>query len=132
MGFFSKFFGKTSEEVKVYGDISAGGLSSEEALELQEHFQSILVSDDKHGKLNAVHKMLAAGMYEECIAAYITLAEEYPDEKGDCFGQIGAAYYFLGDFEKAISFYSEAKEHGADEWMMDENIKEAQEALASN
>ncbi len=67
--------------------------------------------------------------YEQCIAAYKAVAEKYPDELGNAESQIGAAQYFLGDFNGAITSYVAARTHGADESMMDDNIWEACEAL---
>jgi predicted GNAT family acetyltransferase len=44
---------------------------------------------------------------------------------------MGAAYFFLGEYEKAITCYTQAIKHGVDEAMMQDNIDEAREAQIS-
>ena len=79
-------------------------------------------------KFNQASLLLTSGKYNECIKAYMTLAAQHPDRKGDCAGQIGAAMYFLGDYKNAVKYYKVAKKYGADAESMDYNIQEAKEA----
>jgi tetratricopeptide (TPR) repeat protein len=120
-------------DVDVYYHIDpAQGHTAEMAAALQREYLECLQMDSRAGMFNAVHQMLTAGLYRECIQAYLNLARRYPGEAGGCYGNIGAAYYFLGEFELAISYYELAREHGADEGMMNENIHEARRALEAS
>lgn len=80
-------------------------------------------------KMNAAARLMTGGAFKECVAAYEEIARQHPEAQGDCCGQIGAAYFFLGDYETAILYYEKALAHGADPSMMADNIEEAQEAL---
>jgi tetratricopeptide (TPR) repeat protein len=106
-------------------------LSDEEAASLQQQFlkEHGLAEGEVSEKVNAAARLLVAGKHREAIVAYTAIMEEHPDETGTCESQIGAAYYFLGEYETAISHYETAKENDADEEMMDDNIEEAREAI---
>jgi tetratricopeptide (TPR) repeat protein len=118
MGFLSSLFKKTTTEA----DFDA-------AKQERAKFLSTVSTDSESDAVNAASGLLLDQKYLECIAAYEALAAKYPHRKGDADSQIGAAHYFLGDFNKAIEFYVSARTHGADESMMDDNLWEACEAL---
>lgn len=104
-------------------------MSHEEAAALQKQAESALTSTEPVEKrMAAAVKLLTAKKYRECIEAYRRIGADHPDRWGDCLANMGAAYFFLGDFEKAISCYTQAMTHGVDEEMMRDNIDEAREA----
>lgn len=122
----------TGQQVAIYGDISPAGMTLQEAAELQEYWQSRLTMNDRDGLITAASKMLLGGLYAEAIEAYRGIIKKYPELTGDCLGSIGAAYYFLGNFQRAITYYERAKAEGAPADVMDDNIAEAREALEGN
>lgn len=118
MGFLGSLFKKTTTEADFEG-----------AKKEREKFLSNVTTDEQSSAVNAASGLMLDRKYVECIAAYEALAAKYPERRGDADSQIGAAQYFLGDFNKAIEFYVSARTNGADESMMDDNIWEACEAL---
>lgn len=106
-------------------------MTEEEAAAIQDEFRKEhgLSGGEVSDKINAAARLLMTGDHEGAIVAYSLVMQEHPEEQATCEGQIGASYYFLGQYEKAIEFYRAAKEHGADAEMMDDNIKEAVEAV---
>ena len=122
--------GDGQAEVYAYVNEDRGGLSHEEARELQDELSSVMESSaDVSQKINAAARLMTPGLFKECIEAYEKIAKEHPDERGTCEGQIGACYYFLKEYDKAIEHYEAGIKYGADEDMMKDNIKEAREAL---
>lgn len=105
------------------------GITFDQAKALREKFLELLQQDDRSKQFNAASEFMLNQHYQDCVDAYQKLMEKYPDSLGDCESQIGAAYYFLGEYEKAISYYVAARNHGADQSMMDDNIWEACETL---
>lgn len=87
---------------------------------------------DVDSKINAAAGLMTTGQFAECIEAYRVIAEQHPEKLGICEAQIGAAYYFLGDYQTAIRYYQQAKGHGANPDHMDDNIAEAREALGQS
>lgn len=108
------------------------GMSMADARALQDEVLAVMETDDVSAQINAAARLMTAGLYEESIQAYHTIAEQYPGELGMCYGQIGAGYFFLGAYEQAISYYESAKAHGEDPFMMDENIAEALDRIAAS
>jgi tetratricopeptide (TPR) repeat protein len=137
MGFFSKLLGRdVDEKVKVKDDsVSAfigapgKGISREEAQRLQAVFLDHLTASDDSAAINAAAKLLVGGHYQEAIAAYTRIGEKWPERRDDCESQIGAAHFFLGEYEVAIQHYEEARKLGADPSMMEDNIVEARDAI---
>lgn len=78
--------------------------------------------------VNAAAKKLVARDFDSAIAAYEDVAQRFPHRAGDAHGQIGAAYFFKGDFDRALSHYRHALSLGAPADMMQDNIREAEEA----
>ena len=85
--------------------------------------------DDENALMRSAAKLMSGGQFMEAVEAYAALAEKYPAKKGLYESQVGAGYYFLGDYAKAIDAYTSALRNGGDKNMMDDNIWEAAEAL---
>ncbi|AUP81105.1 tetratricopeptide repeat protein [Flavivirga eckloniae] len=118
MGLFDSLFGKKK-------------MTLEQANEKnQKHIsENPKPKDDEDSLLRQASSALTSGKFNDSIELYKKLAVSYPEKKGLYLSQIGVAYYFLKDYVKAIGFYSEAKDNGADSRMMDDNIWEACEAI---
>ncbi len=86
-------------------------------------------ADNEDALMRQASSAMTSGKFEKSVELYQKLANDYPDKKGLYLGQVGAAYFFLNDFNKAIEYYLSAKENGADTDMMDDNIWEASEAI---
>ena len=98
----------------------------DEAKALQDYVLSdTAASSDHNAKINAAARLMTGRAYPECIQAYAAIANAHPEELGLCEAQIGAAYFFLGQYENAISFYQSAERNGADARMMKFNLDEA-------
>ena len=111
--------------------ISGNSISMEAAAHTQEELLfNAEATNDVNNKVNLAARLMTSQQYELCIQAYERIVQAHPEEQSTCESQIGVAYFFLGDYEKAIQFYKQALEHGADPGMMADNIAEAEEALA--
>lgn len=108
---------------------SAPSLTLEEARALQSELLKGVEVGEVSAKVNAAAQLLLRGKHDDSIAAYSSIAVEHPEERGTCEGQVGAAFFFKGEYETAIQWYEAARAHGADPSMMDDNIKEAKEAI---
>ena len=126
---------RSGDTAAVWASVNDGGspeaLSHEEAESLSEQVESTLAQGDVEKKMSAAVKLLTARRYRECIEAYRRVGADHPERWGDCLANMGAAYFFLGQYEKAIACYTQAIKHGVDEEMMRDNIEEAREALQS-
>lgn len=125
--------GVASERRNVQAFVSErpdAGMSMQEARELQDDVMSRMVDEDSvSARINQAARLMTAGMYVEAIDAYTAVGEDFPEELGEAQGQIGAAYFFLGEYETALHYYQLAKINGADHDMMDDNIAEVLEYL---
>lgn len=131
----------TSEEVEVIEERAVGGGVShytnpstpEELAALQEELDrrqaNAVVKDECTRRINAAARLLVSGQFDEGIAAWLAIGEEWPIEKPLAWSQVGAAYYFKGEYSRAIEFYQKAKGGGMEG--MEENIEEAEQALAA-
>jgi tetratricopeptide (TPR) repeat protein len=131
MGLFDFLFGKKDPQDKAttFGRINeeeaSEGMSFEQAQKMREAFLAVMSQDDEDRAFNAASGLMLKGAFEQTIEAYENLAEKYPDRLADCESQIGAAYHFLKQYDKAIACYLSAEKNGADSGMMDDNIWEA-------
>lgn len=120
-----------SASVFVSNDPSKG-VSLEQAAEMQREVLEAL--DDSNlpvsQKMNEAAKLLTGGAFRESIAAFERIMRLHPERTADCLGNMGAAYFFLDEFETAIDHYQRARDAGADAGMMADNIQEAEEAIA--
>lgn len=112
------------------GFVGPGGMSLEEAARVQAELMPHLDTDAVGAKINAAALLLTSQRFDDCISAYRAIGVQHPEELGTCLGQIGACYFFKGEYSEAIKSYVSAKAKGANPSMMDDNIQEAQEALA--
>lgn len=80
--------------------------------------------------LNAAAQLLNDQRYDDSIAAYQAVADQNPEEKATCHGQIGACYFLKGEYSTAIQYYKRAKDNQANWAAMDDEIQQAQEAMA--
>ncbi|MEM1009644.1 MAG: hypothetical protein AAGJ35_11635, partial [Myxococcota bacterium] len=102
IGFFTGDEEEEASKTQVHAFVSnktEKGLSLEEAQRLQEQFLSVMETDDLSDKINAASKLLISGLYQESIDAYQKIAEQHPEELGDCQSQIGAALHFQGRYQ---------------------------------
>ncbi len=95
---------------------------------LQAQQASVVEDHASTRRINDAARLLVNGLFDEAITAWLSIAEAWPARAGLAWSQVGAAFYFKGDYGTAIHYYEKAKEAG--EQGMDENIEEAVEAMA--
>lgn len=78
--------------------------------------------------INAAAKKLVAQDFDGAIAAYEDVAARFPHRAADAHGQIGAAWFFKRDYDRALFHYRKAIELGAPRAEMADNIREAEDA----
>ena len=132
MGIFSRKK-KTGKGEQAFGFVGDTGqpeaMSMEEAAALREQLLSQLAAGDRDSAINAASGLMASKQYDAAANAFETIAEQAPDMAAVCASQVGAARYFLGQYEAALDQYVRARDLGLDADMMDDNIWEACEAL---
>lgn len=118
MGLFDFLFGKKKTTLA-------------DADKANDHFiaKNPVAQDDESALMREASKLMTGSRFAEAVEAYAALAEKYPAKKGLYESQVGAGYYFLGEYAKAIDAYTSALHNGGDKNMMDDNIWEAAEAL---
>jgi tetratricopeptide (TPR) repeat protein len=115
---------------KSYGHIlKDGDLDFEQAKKTREQYLKNAEQVGSSLDINDAAGLMLNKDYTGAIAAYESIMEKYPEEKGVCLGQIGAAEYFLGNYETSLERYIEAKNSGEDNDMMEDNIWEACETI---
>lgn len=114
----------------LFGKLFGGKATLDDGKAIQDALNINTKGDDEHARMNAAARLMTSKKFDECIAAFTAIAADFPERRGDCESQIGAARYFKGDYEGALVDYVAARDHGADAGMMDDNIWEAIEALA--
>ncbi|MBX7190936.1 MAG: suppressor of fused domain protein [Sandaracinaceae bacterium] len=105
------------------------GIGMTEAAQLQSMAQGALGPNDRASAVNAAARLLVGGQYEAAIAAYKAIGEADPSRRGLAAGQIGAACFFLGRYEEAITWYRTSAEWGEEAAMVRDNIEEAEAEL---
>ena len=118
MGLFDFLFGKKK-------------MTLETADKINDKFiaQNPVPADSENDLMRKAAKSMSSKNFTEAVDLYMELANKYPQNKGLYEGEVGAAYYFLGDYAKAIESYTSALNNGGDKSMMDDNIWEATEAI---
>lgn len=89
---------------------------------LRQAFLETLESHDDEKQLCAASRLFVSRDYEGACDAYAALLRRRPELRHYCELQMGAAYYHMGNFEKALQCFTAARVHGADENMIDDNI----------
>ena len=85
------------------------------------------MNDDLRNAAN----LLTAGRYLDAANAYRYIHSSQPEHAAMAASQVGAALYFLRDFNEAIAWYEEAGRRGFDPQMTKDNIQEAREAMSA-
>jgi len=80
-------------------------------VETRELRDSAVEEQDAIDKLNVAAQLLSSGKFELSIEAYEKIALQYPKKAEDCESQIGAALYFLGRYDEAMSYYNKQLSH---------------------
>ena len=112
-----------------------GGTGTENFEELKKTRAEMLKNvgqDDKTLAINEAAGLLLDKDFEGSKRAYESIIIKYPDSKGECLGQIGVAEFYLGNYEKALEYYIEAKDSGEDNFMTEDNIWEVCEIIHKN
>ncbi len=130
INFLRKLFSGNKESTSAFLSETPGkGISLKTGGKLQDQYRKTLEEDDEDRAFNDAARILMDGDFQGSIDAYRAFLEKYPERRASVDAQIGAALYFLQDYDAAIEHYVSAREHGADEDMMDDNIWEACETL---
>lgn len=108
-------------------------LSMEEIEQIQLSLKDQMDSETYHSVFNRACRLIPKKQYLEAIVLFESIRENSTDayEKGSCESQIGACHFFLGDFEKALDFYTQSFHSGYDKRVNDYNIWEACEKLVT-
>lgn len=112
--------------------VPPGGVSMADAQRLQDAAQGALSAGDRASAVNAAARLMMGGKYEEAIVAYRAIGEADASRRGLAAGQIGAACFFLGRYEEALTWYRNSAEWGEDPSMVRDNIEEAEAALRAH
>jgi tetratricopeptide (TPR) repeat protein len=126
MGLFSGLFKKKDE---LFANSSE--LSMEEMEKIQLSLKDKMDGEVYNSVFNQACRLIPKKQYVEAIALFESIRENSSDayEKGSCESQIGVCHFFLGDFEKALDFYTLSFHSGYDKRVNDYNIWEACEEL---
>lgn len=118
MGLFDFIFGKKK-------------ITLDEANKVNEDFirKNPTPKDEENALVRKASSLLTSRNFEASIEVYQQLAEKFPENKGLYLSQIGANYFFMQSYEKALQIYIEALQAGAHKDMMDDNIWEVCEVL---
>lgn len=106
----------------------AANVSKAEMDEIHEALKTALEEGAATEAINYACSFLAKGSYENAIIGFETIATTLPDRAAMCHNQIGAAYFFLGNYYKAVQHYLRALEKGFDAALLDYNVWEAAQA----
>lgn len=112
-----------------------GGTGTDNFEELKKTRAELLENVGQNDETLAINE--AAGLlldknFEGSKQAYESIMIKYPNSKGKCLEQIGVAEFYLGNYEKALEYYIEAKNNGEDNFMTEDNIWEVCEILYKN
>lgn len=120
MGLFDALFGKKK-------------MSLENADRKNDEFiaKNPASENDENEMMRKASKLMTSEKFEESLELYQKLSNDYPNKRGLYESQVGAAYFFLGEYEKAVEHYISSMNNGGDKDMMDDNIWEAAEAYSN-
>ncbi|MFN8397658.1 MAG: hypothetical protein U0176_23765 [Bacteroidia bacterium] len=121
MGFLDSLFGKKKKIT----------LEEGHAINQAHVAANPVPASNENARMRQASSALTGKRFQEAIDLYKALANDFPAQKGTYLSQVGAAYYFLGDYHQAIDYYVQARDHGMTAFMIDDNIWEACEAIHS-
>jgi tetratricopeptide (TPR) repeat protein len=126
MGLFGGLFKKKDELFA-----NSGKLSMEELEQIQLSLKDKMDPEVYDSVFNRACRLIPQKQYAEAILLFESIREHSTDayEQGSCESQIGVCHFFLGDFEKALDFYTRSFHSGYDKRVNDYNIWEACEEL---
>lgn len=126
MGLFGGLFKKKDELFA-----NSTKLSMEEMEQVQLSLKDKMDENVYNSLFNQACRLIPQKKYAEAITLFTSIRENSTDayEKGSCESQIGVCYFFLGDFEKALDYYTQSFHSGYDKRVNDYNIWEACEEL---
>lgn len=108
-----EFMDRMAEEIG--GQMAEGGsdwMSKCSDPEYVQVFQSFIARNSRPGsaddEIQKMGSLMAAGRYDEVIQGYRCLMESRPGDRALFTDQIGAAYFFKGEYQKAMACYIEA------------------------
>lgn len=111
------------------GALQQSAPSSQDACERRAAMTKVMRNADFRTKIATADWLLLEDNYNGAIALYDRIAADHPDEIGVCLRCVGAAHYFLGNYETAIEFYQKALASGEDADMIAADISEAHDAI---
>ncbi len=118
------------QSASVYGFVAKEDQPDfEEAKRVRQELLKNMNPDEVSAEINKASGLMLNKDFEGSIRAYEAIMLHHPERKGTCLGQIGAAEFFLGHYEKALASYIESMEHGEDSSMTEDNIWEVCEVL---
>ena len=121
MGLFSNLFGKKKITLEQANDKNTEFIAKNPEAE-----------NNENALMRQASSALTNGEYEKSIELYEKMASDFPENRGLYLSQVGAAHHFLNDYNTAIEYYVKAKNEGADDNMIDDNIWEACEEIYKN
>lgn len=126
MGLFGGLFKKKDELFA-----NSAKMSMEEIEGVQLSLKDKMDADTYDSAFNQACRLIPKQQYAEAITQFESIRENSTDgyERGSCESQIGVCYFFLGDFEKALDFYTQSFHSGFDKRVNDYNIWEVCEEL---
>ena len=75
--------------------------------------------------------LMGEARWVEAVYAYRAICQQHPEHAAIAASQVGAAYFFLKQYDQAIRWYEYSGQLGFDARMTAENIAEAREAMES-
>lgn len=108
-------------------------LSLDRATKLhQEFLERLKNKQENKGRLfNLASKMMTEGAFREATSAFSKLAERFPDHAANSWNCVGACYFYLKEYEEALTYYKKALEAGAILKHIEYNIWETCAALVN-
>jgi tetratricopeptide (TPR) repeat protein len=106
-------------------------VSMEAIAKIQSALKDKMDPEIYNSAFNQACMLIPKAQYAEAIALFETVRETAASnaEKGNCENSIGACYFFLGDFEKALDYYTQSFHNGFDTSIIEDNIWEVCEEL---
>jgi tetratricopeptide (TPR) repeat protein len=112
--------------------VRLGHLSHEEARAIQDAAFDAMSDDDRNSPFNQAARLMTSKRYAEAIAAFEAIERDDPSERESTQLNIGAARFFLGEYDRAIEHYIAARDAGANAETIDDNVWEACEKLLAS